>query len=70
MWPKGALLSSLTYLRKKAGLTMKSYRPVTLQQCLTKIVTGILARRLAEAIAQGAVLGYPHQVPTCGNLAP
>ena len=35
---------------------MKSNRPVTLQQALTKIVTGIVAARLTEAIAQGAVL--------------
>jgi hypothetical protein len=52
-WPKDALLSTLTYLRKKPGLAMKSYRPVTLQQTLTKIVTGILAARVAEACAQG-----------------
>ena len=55
-WTPGALLSTLTYLRKKPGVAMKSYRPVTLQQALTKIVTGIVAARLTEAIAQGAVL--------------
>ena len=37
-------MSTLTYLRKKPGVAMKSYRPVTLQQALTKIVTGIVAR--------------------------
>ena len=55
-WTPGALLSTLTYLRKKPGVAMQSYRPVTLQQALTKIVTGVVAARLTEAIAQGAVL--------------
>ena len=33
-----------------AWVAMKSYRPMALQQALTKVVTGIVAARLTEAI--------------------
>ena len=55
-WPTSALQSIITYLRKKAGKTMDKFRPVTLQQALTKMLTGVLAKRIDRVLLEGAVL--------------
>ena len=59
-WAEGALRSTMAMLRKKAEASLKSYRPVTLQQVMTKIVTGVLAARLAKAIRAAARI-YPRR---------
>jgi exonuclease III len=55
-WPDTALHSIITYLRKKPGMELTSYRPVTLQQSLTKILNGVIAERMNQVLTAGAVL--------------
>jgi hypothetical protein len=53
-WDPRAVHSTIVFIRKKAGATLRSFRPITLQQALTKVVTGILAKRMAAAVAGGS----------------
>jgi hypothetical protein len=53
-WDSRAVHSTLVFIRKKAGVTLRSFRPITLQQALTKVVTGIMAKRIASVVESGS----------------
>jgi hypothetical protein len=46
----------ITYLRKKPNMGLDKHWPVTLQQVLTKLLTGVLAARLNRMMLEGDIL--------------
>ena len=55
-WTDAGLQSIISYIRKKPGMGLAKFRPVTLQQVLTKMLTGVMAARMDAVLTAGAVL--------------
>jgi hypothetical protein len=66
-WTDSGQQSIISYIRKKPGMGLEKFRPVTLQQALAKMLTGVMAARLDAVLTTGAVLNSAQAGFTSGG---